>query len=201
MPGEFSSRSVNREKSMSARSGSPCRMRASPQSRWRIAQRFPHEPPTQMKAVGFNPAAPDGSVMCRMIPTKVCGIWNSAALSAVTVPADILSTPTYLEFIQSRNSDFGECLPQIDQMRHTSRWTPSRKNTPLNASPPTSPAILQELNLRRPPRCQNVAANTETSEQSTGLELTSHPVWDGITVAQGRVYVSTMNGRVQCFGK
>ena len=26
-------------------------------------------------------------------------------------------------------------------------------------------------------------------------------VCDGITVAQGRVYVSTMDGRVQCFGK
>jgi outer membrane protein assembly factor BamB len=45
------------------------------------------------------------------------------------------------------------------------------------------------------------AVNTETGEQSTGLELTSPPVWDGITVAQGRVYVSTMDGRVQCFEK
>ncbi|MCB1274947.1 PQQ-binding-like beta-propeller repeat protein [Prosthecobacter sp.] len=45
------------------------------------------------------------------------------------------------------------------------------------------------------------AVNVETGEQSSGLELTSPPVWDGITVAQGRVYVSTMDGRLQCFGK
>lgn len=45
------------------------------------------------------------------------------------------------------------------------------------------------------------AVNVETGEQSAGLEITSPPVWDGITVAQGRVYVSTMDGRIQCFGK
>jgi outer membrane protein assembly factor BamB len=45
------------------------------------------------------------------------------------------------------------------------------------------------------------AVNVETGEQSNGMELTSPPVWDGITVAQGRVYVSTVDGRLQCFGK
>lgn len=45
------------------------------------------------------------------------------------------------------------------------------------------------------------AVNVETGEQSAGLEITSPPVWDGITVAQGRVYVSTVDGRLQCFGK
>ena len=45
------------------------------------------------------------------------------------------------------------------------------------------------------------AVNVETGEQSSGMELTSPPVWDGITVARGRVYVSTMDGRLQCFGK
>jgi outer membrane protein assembly factor BamB len=45
------------------------------------------------------------------------------------------------------------------------------------------------------------AVNVETGEQSAGLELTSPPVWDGITVSQGRVYVSTMDGKLQCFGK
>ena len=68
------------------------------------------------------------------------------------------------------------------------------------------PAILQELNeqneaLEGRRGAKMWAVNTETGEQSTGLELTSPPVWDGITVAQGRVYVSTMDGRVQCFGK
>lgn len=68
------------------------------------------------------------------------------------------------------------------------------------------PAILQELKeqdeaLEGKRGAKMWAVNTETGEQSAGLELTSPPVWDGITVAQGRVYVSTMDGRVQCFGK
>lgn len=68
------------------------------------------------------------------------------------------------------------------------------------------PAILEELKeqneaLEGRRGAKMWAVNTETGEQSTGLELTSPPVWDGITVAQGRVYVSTMDGRVQCFGK
>ena len=68
------------------------------------------------------------------------------------------------------------------------------------------PAILQELKeqdeaLEGRRGAKMWAVNTETGEQSTGLELTSPPVWDGITVAQGRVYVSTMDGRLQCFGK
>ena len=45
------------------------------------------------------------------------------------------------------------------------------------------------------------AVNVETGEQSAGLELTSPPVWDGIAVSQGRVFVSTMDGKLQCFGK
>lgn len=45
------------------------------------------------------------------------------------------------------------------------------------------------------------AVNVETGEQSAGLEITSPPVWDGITVARGRIYVSTVDGRLQCFGK
>jgi outer membrane protein assembly factor BamB len=68
------------------------------------------------------------------------------------------------------------------------------------------PAILKELEEqnealegRRGARLW--AVNTETGEVGTGLELTSPPVWDGMTVAQGRVYVSTMDGRLQCFGK
>jgi hypothetical protein len=46
-----------------------------------------------------------------------------------------------------------------------------------------------------------LAVNIDTGEQSEGLDLTSPPVWDGITVARSRVYVSTVDGRIQCFGK
>lgn len=68
------------------------------------------------------------------------------------------------------------------------------------------PAILKELKeqdeaLDGKRGAKMWAVNVETGEQSAGLELTSPPVWDGITVAQGRVYVSTMDGKLQCFGK
>jgi hypothetical protein len=68
------------------------------------------------------------------------------------------------------------------------------------------PAILQELNeqneaLEGHRGAKLWAVNTETGEQSSGLELESPPVWDGMSVAQGRIYVSTMDGRLQCFGK
>ena len=68
------------------------------------------------------------------------------------------------------------------------------------------PAILNELKeqdeaLDGKRGAKMWAVNVETGEQSGGLDLTSPPVWDGITVAQGRVYVSTMDGRLQCFGK
>ena len=68
------------------------------------------------------------------------------------------------------------------------------------------PAILEELNeqdeaLEGKRGAKMWAVNVETGEQSTGLDLTSPPVWDGITIAQGRVYVSTVDGRLQCFGK
>ncbi len=45
------------------------------------------------------------------------------------------------------------------------------------------------------------AVNIETGEQAGGIELDSPPVWDGIITAQGRIYVATSDGRVQCFGK
>jgi outer membrane protein assembly factor BamB len=68
------------------------------------------------------------------------------------------------------------------------------------------PAILKELEeqneaLEGRRGAKMWAVSTETGEQSTGLDLTSPPVWDGITVAQGRVYISTVDGKLQCFGK
>lgn len=45
------------------------------------------------------------------------------------------------------------------------------------------------------------AVNVETGEQAGGIELDSPPVWDGVVTAQGRIYVATQDGRVQCFGK
>lgn len=68
------------------------------------------------------------------------------------------------------------------------------------------PAILKELEeqneaLEGRRGAKMWAVNVETGEQSTGLELTAPPVWDGITSANGQVFVSTTDGRLQCFGK
>jgi len=68
------------------------------------------------------------------------------------------------------------------------------------------PAILEELKeqneaLEGRRGAKMWAVNVDTGEQSTGLELTSPPVWDGITSANGQVFVATEDGRLQCFGK
>ena len=42
--------------------------------------------------------------------------------------------------------------------------------------------------------------NTEDGSMRSGVKLDHPPVWDGMAIAQGRIYVSTTNGKVQCFG-
>lgn len=43
--------------------------------------------------------------------------------------------------------------------------------------------------------------NVDTGEQGGSLELDSPPVWDGMVVARGKLYIATVDGRVKCFGK
>ena len=45
------------------------------------------------------------------------------------------------------------------------------------------------------------AVSTENGGQNSELDLDSPPVWDGMAVAQGRLYVADMDGFVRCFGK
>jgi hypothetical protein len=45
------------------------------------------------------------------------------------------------------------------------------------------------------------AMNVDTGEQGSTLELDSPPVWDGMVVARGKLFVATVDGRVKCFGK
>ena len=45
------------------------------------------------------------------------------------------------------------------------------------------------------------AVAVDNGNQSTGMDLASPPVWDGMAVAQGRLYVSSLDGVVRCFGK
>jgi len=45
------------------------------------------------------------------------------------------------------------------------------------------------------------AVSTENGGTGAELKLKSPPVWDGIAVAQGRLFVATVDGKVICFGK
>jgi outer membrane protein assembly factor BamB len=68
------------------------------------------------------------------------------------------------------------------------------------------PAILEELAeqdaaLDGKRGATMWAVSTETGKTATELKMKSPPVWDGMAVAQGRLYVATVDGKVQCFGK
>jgi outer membrane protein assembly factor BamB len=43
--------------------------------------------------------------------------------------------------------------------------------------------------------------DAETGEPSGEFKLDQPPVWDGLAVARGRLYVCTQDGKVQCYGK
>ncbi len=43
--------------------------------------------------------------------------------------------------------------------------------------------------------------DAETGEPSGEFKLEQPPVWDGMAVARGRLYVCTLDGRIQCYGK
>jgi outer membrane protein assembly factor BamB len=46
-----------------------------------------------------------------------------------------------------------------------------------------------------------LAMNTEKGEVSSDVQLDSPPVWDGLAIAQGRLYVASVDGKVTCYGK
>ena len=46
-----------------------------------------------------------------------------------------------------------------------------------------------------------LAMNTAKGEFSSEVKLESPPVWDGMAVAQGRLYVASVDGKVICYGK
>ncbi len=46
-----------------------------------------------------------------------------------------------------------------------------------------------------------LAMNTAKGEFSSEVKLESPPVWDGMAVAQGRLYVASVDGKVTCYGK
>jgi hypothetical protein len=42
--------------------------------------------------------------------------------------------------------------------------------------------------------------SAETGKMASELKLKSPPVWDGMAVARGRVFVATVDGKIVCFG-
>jgi outer membrane protein assembly factor BamB len=46
-----------------------------------------------------------------------------------------------------------------------------------------------------------LAVNTAKGEIGDTVKLESPPVWDGMAIAQGRLYVASVDGKVRCFGK
>jgi len=43
--------------------------------------------------------------------------------------------------------------------------------------------------------------STENGGLGQEVKLDSPPVWDGMAIAQGRLFVATVDGKVTCFGK
>jgi len=46
-----------------------------------------------------------------------------------------------------------------------------------------------------------LAVNTEKGNIGGEVKLDSPPVWDGMAIAQGRLYVASQDGKVRCFGR
>lgn len=46
-----------------------------------------------------------------------------------------------------------------------------------------------------------LAVNTAKGEIGGEVKLESPPVWDGMAIAQGRLYVASQDGKVRCFGR
>jgi outer membrane protein assembly factor BamB len=46
-----------------------------------------------------------------------------------------------------------------------------------------------------------LAVNTKNGDVSGDVKLESPPVWDGIAIARGRLYVASVDGKVTCYGK
>jgi hypothetical protein len=48
---------------------------------------------------------------------------------------------------------------------------------------------------------QLLAVNAETGEVRHTIELDTLPAWDGLAAAHGRLFLTTLDGRVLCFGE
>ncbi len=68
------------------------------------------------------------------------------------------------------------------------------------------PAILKDLAaqddaLAGKSGAQLLALSTDKGEVGQDVKLESPPVWDGMAIAHGRLYVASVDGKVTCYGK
>ncbi|MEQ1859171.1 MAG: PQQ-binding-like beta-propeller repeat protein [Chthoniobacteraceae bacterium] len=68
------------------------------------------------------------------------------------------------------------------------------------------PAVVKELAdqdaaLNGESGASLLAVNTEKGNIGGEVKLESPPVWDGMAIAQGRLYVAGVDGKVRCFGR
>ena len=68
------------------------------------------------------------------------------------------------------------------------------------------PAIFKDLAaqddaLNGKSGAQLITLSTAKGNIATDVKLDSPPVWDGMAVAQGRLYVASVDGKVTCYGK
>ncbi|MEY2598979.1 MAG: hypothetical protein RLZZ142_1238 [Verrucomicrobiota bacterium] len=67
------------------------------------------------------------------------------------------------------------------------------------------PAILEQLReqdaaLRGKRGARLLSVSTENGKVSQEIQLSSPPVWDGMSVARGRLFVATEEGKIVCYG-
>jgi hypothetical protein len=68
------------------------------------------------------------------------------------------------------------------------------------------PAIFKDLAaqddaLNGKSGAQLISMTTDKGNIASDVKLDSPPVWDGMAVAQGRLYVASVDGKVTCYGR
>ncbi len=59
----------------------------------------------------------------------------------------------------------------------------------------------QDASLNGERGARLMLVNVDSGEKLANMDLDSPPVWDGMVVARGKLFVATVDGRVKCFGK
>ena len=73
----------------------------------------------------------------------------------------------------------------------------------LSESDPEVQKLLdkQDVALNGDQGAQLLSVNTDTGEIENQVDLESLPAWDGLSGANGKLFLSTLDGTVVCFGE